>query len=458
MTTLHQTAPVSTRDFLRRLWQLALPISLQNMMFSTLGLIDVFMVSLLSETAVAAVGMGNRIFFINIILSAAMGSGMSVLAAQYVGAENRDGVRRVLVQTVLAAVAINLPFVLYYMLSPAQVMQFASDDASLIELGSTYIFITAPSFLFVAITIPLEALLRTNNEAKVSTNIGMVAIALNILFNYLLIYGKFGFPELGVAGSAWGTTLSRIIQTFILIYYLFKVRPQLKPTWMDVLACKAKKPWIKFSSICVPMMIQDGMWAFGLVMYSILFARMGVAELAVMSAISSIESVMISFFIGFAIAASILLGKELGAQRFDEAWKQSRFILLIAPLLALVVGTVTWLFNEQIISLFGQFDANTVEMGLQILVIAGFAQCIRVINLTGVVGILRSGGDVKATAVINFIGMWFVGVPLTWAAVTIWHLPLWLVFICSLMEEVAKAILVLIRFGSKHWLKNLTND
>ncbi len=456
MTTQTCENSSPNREFLRNLWQLALPISIQSMMFSLLGLIDIFMVSQLGETEVAAVGMGNRIFFFNLILIAALGSGMSILSAQYIGARNMDGVRRTLVQTIIAALAITTPFAIIYLLFPAQIMGLVSDDVTLKVLGSSYLVITAPSFLFVAITIPLEALLRTNNDAKTPTRIGFITILMNVFFNYLLIYGHFGLPALGVAGSAWGTTISRLIQVGLLIYYILEVRPGLKPVRADLLQCKNRKHWIKYIGICVPMLIQDGLWSFGLVLYNLMFAQMGVVELAVMSAISSVEGVLISMFIGFAIATSIILGKELGAGEFELAWKQSRYFMLAAPAIALLIGFLTLIFNEQIVRMFGKFQGDTLKMASEVLIIAGFALCIRVINLTGIVGVLRSGGDVKATAAINIIGMWFVGVPLTWAAVTIWNWPLYLVFICALMEEVTKAILVLYRVLAKYWLKNLT--
>ncbi|MFK0569813.1 MATE family efflux transporter [Endozoicomonas sp.] len=456
MTTQTCESSAPNRDFLRNLWQLALPISLQSMMFSLLGLIDIFMVSQLGETEVAAVGMGNRIFFFNLILIAALGSGMSILTAQYIGARNMEGVRRTLLQTIIAALAVTTPFAIVYLLIPEQIMGLVSDDLSLKALGSSYLVITAPSFLFVAITIPLEALLRTNNDARTPTRIGFITILLNVLFNYLLIYGHFGLPALGVAGSAWGTTLSRLIQAGLLIYYILEVRPALKPVKADFLQCKNRRHWVKYIAICIPMLLQDGLWSFGLVIYNLMFAQMGVMELAVMSTISSVEGVLISLFIGFAIATSIILGKELGAGEFDLAWKQSRYFMLAAPLMALLIGFITFIFNEQIVSMFGQFQGETLKMASEVLMIAGFALCIRVINLTGIVGVLRSGGDVKATAVINIIGMWCVGVPLTWAAVNLWGWPLYMVFICALMEEVTKAVLVLYRVLARYWLKNLT--
>ena len=446
----------SNRDFFRNLWQQALPISLQSMMFSMLGLVDIAMVSMLGETEVAAVGMGNRIFFFNLILIAALGSGMSILSAQYIGAGNIRGVRRTLLQTMVCTLVITLPFVATYMLMPQSIMALVSDDATLQALGSDYLLITAPSFICIAITFPLEALLRTTNDAKIPTRVGFIAIGLNVLFNYLLIYGKLGFPALGVAGSAWGTTLSRLIQTAILLYFIQACRPTLKPIKADLFACRHRRHWIKYIGICVPMLLQDGLWSFGLVLYNLMFAKIGVAELAVMSAISSVEGVLISMFIGFAIATSIILGKALGADQFELAWKQSRLFMLAAPLSAFVIGCITLVFNAQIVHLFGKFEGDTVIMASQVLIIAGFGLCVRVINLTGIVGVLRSGGDVKATAVINIVGMWLVGIPLTYAAVNFWDWPLYLVFLCTLMEEITKAILVLYRIVARYWLKNLT--
>ncbi|WP_067522075.1 MATE family efflux transporter [Endozoicomonas ascidiicola] len=458
MITQSSDTQLTNREFLHNLWQLALPISLQSMMFSMLGLIDIFMVSMLGETEVAAVGIGNRIFFFNLILIASMGSGMSILAAQYIGARNIDGVRRTLVQTIIASLVVSIPFVVLYLSFPQEIMAMVSEDSSLGELGRSYLVITAPSILFIAITIPFEALLRTSNDAKTPTRIGFITILLNVLFNYLLIYGKFGFPALGVAGSAWGTAISRLIQVGLIIYYIVRVKPDLIPNACDFIQCRIPKHWLKYISICVPMLLQDGLWSFGLILYNLMFARMGVEELAVMSAISSVEGVLISLFIGFAIATSILLGKELGAGNFDMARKQGRFAMIVAPLSALTFGVVTLLFSKQIVSMFGEFDSDTAAMAQEVLIIAGFAIAIRVINLTGIIGVLRSGGDVKATAVINIIGMWGVGIPLTWVAINHWHLPLYLVFICALMEEGTKAVLVLYRIMKGVWLKNLATE
>ena len=424
-------------------------------MFSLLGLIDLMMVSHLGEVAVAAVGFGNRIFFFNMILVASLSGALSILAAQYIGAGEYQGVRRSLVQTLVAAIGITFVLVVVYMLFPSSVVSLAGSDSELLSLCRVYLLITAPSFICTAVVIPLEALLRANNDAKSPTRIGLFTILLNITLNYLFIFGALGIPGMGAAGSALGTLLSRFFQMVILVYFIKSVHKPLLPSGADIEQARLLKHWRKFFTISIPMIFQDGLWSFGVVLYNIIYASLGVNELAVMSAISSVEAVLISMFIGFAIAASIMLGKDLGASQFNKAWKESWHFMLTAPVAALVIALTLFVFKDEAVSVFSQFNNETLRMASQIIIIAGFALCIRVINLTGIVGILRSGGDVKATACINITGMWLVGLPLAWVAANIWHWPLYLVFMCALMEEVTKAILVIYRILSKRWLNNL---
>ena len=324
----------------------------------------------------------------------------------------------------------------------------------MLDAATNYLLITAPSFICTAIVIPLEALLRSTIDPKAPTRIGFLTILVNVALNYIFIFSALGFPGLGVIGSALGTLLARIFQTVLILYYVYKVHPKLLPSLADIKDAFSIKRWGKYLDISLPMLLQDGLWAFGIILYSLIYASMGVNELAVMTTISSVEGIMISLFIGFAIAASIILGNELGANQFEQAWRESWYFMITAPLIALSIGLIIFMLDEQALKLFSQFDKDSLSMAHQGLLIAAFALSIRVINLTGIVGILRSGGDVKATALINIVGMWMVGLPLTWVAANIWQWSLPMVFMCALMEEVAKAILVLARIASRHWLKN----
>ena len=443
------------KAFFRKLWNLAIPVSIQAMMFSLLGLIDIMMVGRLGETSVAAVGLGNRIFFFNLILTAALGSGMTVLASQFIGAGDKGGLRRTLSQAILTSLIVSLPFIAVYMLFPQQILGLASNDTELLELASSYLLITAPSIICTAIVVPLESALRAANDAKTPTRIGFIAILVNIALNYVLIFGELGFPALGVAGSAWGTTLSRLFQTILLVTYIHHKRGFLLPSSDDLRQALKKAELVRYYKISLPIIFQDGTWAFGTVLYNLIYASMGVNELAVMSAISSIEAILMSLFIGFGVGSSIIISQDLGGNQFHRAWRQGMFVLIIAPMIALCIGLLMVLFRHDIVSLFGDFNQSTVQMASHVMIASGLALMLRVINFTGIIGLLRSGGDVRATVYINLIGMWGVGLPLAYMAANWWNWPLFLVFICSLCEDITKSILVIIRVISRRWLNNL---
>ena len=450
--------PAENKAFFRKLWNLAIPVSIQAMMFSLLGLIDIVMVGRLGEAAVAAVGLGNRIFFFNLVLTASLGSGMTVLASQFIGAGDKAGLRRTLGQAVFTSLAVSLPFIAIYMLFPKQILGLASQDPKLLELASSYLLITAPSIICTAIVVPLESALRAANDAKTPTCIGFITILVNVALNYVLIFGELGFPALGVAGSAWGTTLSRLFQTLLLVGYIYFKRTFLLPSLDDIRQALQRSELRRYYQISLPIIFQDGLWAFGTVLYNLIYAGMGVNELAVMSAVSSIEAILMSLFIGFGVGCSIIISQDLGASQFQRAWRQGWLVLTLAPMAALSIGLLMVLFRHDIVSLFGDFNQTTMLIASQVMIASGLALMLRVINFTGTIGLLRSGGDVKATIYIKMTGMWGVGLPLAYFAANEWGWPLYLVFICSLGEELTKSILVIGRIISKRWLNNLVRE
>jgi len=426
------------REFMTRLWRLALPVSLQSMMFSLLGLIDIMMVSQLGTTAVAAVGLGNRVFFFNLLVIAGLSGGVSVLAAQYYGRGELAGVRRSLALALVGALLVSLPFALVYVLSPGSVLGFASQDPALRALADEFLMITGATILCTAIVVPLEAALRSVGNAAAPTRIGIIAIIANVILNYALIFGHFGFEAMGVAGSAWGTTLSRLLQTTLLLIYVWR-----------------QEPLVRFTLIALPLLLHDGLWAFGMLLYGFLYAHLGTDSLAIMTTLGTLESILISLFFGLAVACSTLLGHRLGAEEYEEAWQHSQLFLLLAPIGALLVGIAVWLLQSNLLQWVGNLPGELMGEAGQVLAIMCLGMLLKVFNMVGIVGVLRSGGDVNYSIFIDIVGMWCIGLPLAWAAVSLLGWPLSWVVAVVLLEELSKVLLVQRRIRQRHWLKNL---
>ncbi|MBF4280350.1 MATE family efflux transporter, partial [Vibrio anguillarum] len=225
MTPFHQL----DRQFWRKLIDIGVPVSLQSMLFSLLGVVDIFMVSQLGESATAAVGVGNRIFFFNLIVIVGASGAVSVLASQYFGAGNIEGIKRTLAQSWVVALLFTLPFMLLYLWIPQSVVSLVANDAQYVTLATDYLWITALSLFCTALVVPLESALRSVGVAKLPTQVSILAIIINAVLNALLIFGLFGFPELGVVGAAIGTSISRGCQTMLLFWQVKRHYAHLLP-------------------------------------------------------------------------------------------------------------------------------------------------------------------------------------------------------------------------------------
>ncbi|MCP5077036.1 MAG: MATE family efflux transporter, partial [Psychromonas sp.] len=163
------------KAFWSKFFNLALPVSLQSMMFAALGMFDVMMVASLGNAEIAAVGLGGKVFFFNLLAVFGISGAINILGAQYYGAGESNGIRKILIQSISWAILINIAFALFYTLHPSFFVGLSSEDPQLIELGATYLQITGWTILITAIIVPLEGALRVNNDVMTPTVIGILA-------------------------------------------------------------------------------------------------------------------------------------------------------------------------------------------------------------------------------------------------------------------------------------------
>lgn len=454
MTPFHQL----DRQFWRKLIDIGVPVSLQSMLFSLLGVVDIFMVSQLGESATAAVGVGNRIFFFNLIVIVGASGAVSVLASQYFGAGNIEGIKRTLAQSWIVALLFTLPFMLLYLWIPQSVVSLVANDVQYVTLATDYLWITALSLFCTALVVPLESALRSVGMAKLPTQVSILAIIINAVLNALLIFGLFGFPELGVVGAAIGTSISRGCQTMLLFWQVKRHYAHLLPNRENWQQAKMKHHRQRYFKVARPMIIHDSAWAAGILIYNVIVGQLGVSELAIISLLSPIESVLISAFLGFAVAASILLGHEIGAQRYERAAQTSWWYVLTSCGLALLLALFCFLAEPWIYALIEKSPLHDTQMAVNVCLVMAFGMVLRVFNMVGIGGVLKSGGDINYSIFIDLFGQWAIGIPLAYYTGLVLGWPLHWVMMVIMLEEAVKIILTTQRIYSKRWINNLVNE
>lgn len=446
------------KEFWQKLLHIGLPVSLQTMLFSLLGVVDIFMVNQLGDSATAAVGVGNRIFFFNLIMVSGVSGAVSVLASQYFGAGDFNGIRRTLAQSWALSIFAIIPFVFIYTLAPESVVSVVASDPDYVRLATDYLGITGASLIGTAIVVPLESALRSVGEAKLPTKISIWAIIVNAILNALLIFGLFGFPELGVVGAAIGTTVSRSFQTIALLVMARKHYPHLFPTlsnWRDAILPKHRK---KYFTVAIPMLVHDTTWAGGILIYNVIVGQMGVGELAIISLLSPVESILISAFLGFAVAASIILGNEIGAKNYQRVENTAWGYVLVSCALATLVAVLCFIAQPAIVQLIDLTHLELKDTAVNVALVMAAGMILRVFNMVGIGGVLKSGGDINYSIFIDIFGQWAIGIPLAYftALVLGWSLE-WVLMIV-LLEELAKIALTSQRIHSKKWINNLIEE
>ena len=438
--------------------KLAWPISLQSILVTMLGMSDIMMVGHLGDTAVASVGLGNRIQFVFLIILAGLASGVGTLSAQHFGAGQIGVIRQVIVKTLVIAAGILLPILLITFLFSDNIMGIATTDPSVIKAGTNYLWLTMPSLIFVVIVMIFENALRGLGQVVFPMLISTIAIITNILLNYWLIKGGLGIEPMGVIGAALATLIARALHALLILVYLAKVKHSIFPTTFFCASFYNKQEWTKLLTLVWPMMLSFGVWSLGTFVYQLIYGRIGTQELAVMSLLAPMEGLLVSFFFGFASACAILVGQRLGRNEFITAWVLAKHYAISAPIVTFLLALILLQCESLVFMPYSNLSPETMALSHDVFVLITFGTCLKVFNLTMSMGILRAGGDNKYCMLIDISGMWILSIPLTLAAAFYFKLPLYWVVLVSYSEEITKAFMFVFRMRTKLWLKNLTAE
>ncbi|WP_413284364.1 MATE family efflux transporter [Vibrio sp. MA40-2] len=442
-------------NFLRQLLAIALPIAVQNIMFSSRGLVDVLMLGQLGEADIAAVGVASRAMFVTTIMLVGVNTGGALLTAQFWGAGNKDGVKESTALTWIIANLFALLTVVLFILFPENVMSLATDSPEVIALGSQYIVITSFSMFAVACVSSMAVGLRAMHRPGVSTFFSGIGILSNVFLNWVLIFGHFGLPAMGIKGAAVATVLSGAIEVIFLYGFLYKKNYLLAFRISDIKIAFSTEKISRFLKLSLPTTLNFFTWAAGIFAYHAIMGQTGVQGLAALSVMTPVDSIGISLLIGTSNAAAVLTGNQIGAKHYEAVYYQSVGVLLLSIGLGFVTGLLLFTIQTPILDSFSALTAETRALADKFILILSFGMVIRSIPLTLVVGVLRAGGDVKYCLFQDVATQWFIGIPLAAFAAIYLGLRPEHVYMFFLLEEFIKCFSAIYRLRSRKWIRNL---
>nr|WP_319397007.1 MATE family efflux transporter [uncultured Desulfobacter sp.] len=444
------------KTFLSLLFSLALPISLQCLLTSSMAVIDMLMIGRLHDAAVAAVGIANQFVFIFFVIQFGVHSGVAIFTAQYWGKGDLSRIHQLSGLGILAGFAIGSVFAAAALFFPASVISLFSNDAEVVRLGSEYLRIVGMTFVPFCITFSFMTNMRSMGFAGVPLLSSFVAVVVNIGLNYCLIFGNLGFPAMGVKGAAIGTCIAKLIETGLLTAIIY-----LKPY---PLAAPIKKmlsfdfAFVKrVAATCWPVFLNEFFWVTGVSMYKLVYARMGTQSIAAVNIVATLEEFLFVPFFGVFHAGSILIGNSIGAKRYARAFAYGKFMLLVQLPMALGAGLGLVLCRPFILG-FYNISPAAYENAYYLMLTTGLIFWTKTTNFTTVVSVFRGGGDTKFGFLMDLSAVWCIGVPMAFVGAFVFHWPVYGVMALVALEELFKLMIGLPRFFSKKWIKNLVAD
>lgn len=442
--------------FYRQMLALAGPIALQNMLASSAHLVDTAMVTRLGNVAVSAVGVAGRwSLFMNIILFGFC-SGSAVLISQYWGAKEEEKIRRTYGLALIFSLAVAVLYTAAGLMFPREMMRLFTSEQAVIEAGAQYLRIAVLNTLPLTYAMVTCGARRATEDVHVPLIVSGVSVVVNTFFNYCLIYGHLGMPELGLRGAAVATVFSGISQMILTALYggaqkHFTFAPLRQLLSFD------RRFIMTYLKIAAPVLLNETLWVIGFNLYSVIYAHQGSENYAGYTVYDSVEQLSFVFFVGVCNACAIMTGKAVGEGGRDRAFQMARRYLRIMPLLAVVVGGLLIAIRWPVIRLLDVETEYAAKMAADILLFYGIWAPIRQIPYLCIVGIFRAGGDTRIGLLLDVGFTLFWGVPVT-AALAYWlKVPfLWLVCGTFIAEDCAKTPFCLWYFYSKRWIRQLT--
>lgn len=435
---------------------MVIPLMLQNLVTSSVNLLDNLMIGRLGEVELAGVAMANKVFFVYNLMIFGVCSGATVFFSQFWGKQDKKGIRAVMTVGLCLCLSFGALFSMAAVILPTELMKLlAGNNLEIIPYGAAYLRISGLGYLLFGLTFILGTSLKSIEQPRIPLIGSIVSLVSNGLLNYILIFGKLGLPALGVRGAATATVTARVLELSVVMIGLGKYRKLFFAPVKEIFAFP--DGFIKgYFRTSLPVFVNETLWGVGVTIYSAVMARLGSGPAAAHSIVGTVENMLFALVFGTATAAGIIVGKEIGAGRRDAALEKTAFFQIISVLQGLIIGVILFAISPTITGLF-KMTPDTRVICITMLRTCACFMAAKALSTVAIVGTMRSGGDTIFCMICDAGGVWLVGVPLVCVTGLVLGLPAPVVLGASYIEEVIKCIAVIIRQRKNTWMKDLVN-
>lgn len=444
---------VKDKEFYKTFFVMTFSIALQNVIVFSVNLADNIMLGAYHETSLSGVALVNQIQYLLQMLIMGIGEGMIVLAARYWGRGDIGSIRKVANIGLKLGVFFSLLLWAIVFFFPHFSLGLFTNDQAVIEEGVKYLKIICFSYFFFAITNILIATLRSVETVKIAFVVSFSTLMINVCLNYILIYGNFGAPRLGVRGAAIATLTARIIEFVIMLAYIKfvdkKIQLRLKHLKGIDFACLTS-----FFKIGMPVVASNALWGIAMGVQTAILGHMGAAAIAANSIATTIFQILSVVAYGSSSATAVVIGKTIGEGKKDLVRQYAITLQILFLIIGVVSGAGLYLFKDFILQ-FYTISEETRQLALQFITVLSITIIGTTYEVACLVGIVRGGGDTKFVLYNDTIFMWLIVIPASALSAFVFHFSPLVVFICLKSDQILKCFVAFVKVNRFRWVKSI---
>lgn len=442
---------IKDRSFYIQVLKYMLPVALQQAINMGVNMLDTMMLGSFGEVQLSASSLANQYYSLFTILCMGIIGGSSVLVAQFWGAGKLEGVQETFNMAIRLSVILSLVFMVVTFFFPYQIMSIYTSDAEVIFQGERYLKITTFIFLFHGTSLVAAQLMRSVGQANLGLVVSIISFVVNVIGNYIFIFGKFGAPRLEIAGAAIGTLLARGTEFIVTFLFIFKLDGKVRFRIKHLCRHPSGSFYRRYFKVGIPVLVSDGLLAMGGSFVTIVLGHMGAAVVAANAVCQVVDRLCTVVIQGVSNASSIITGQTIGTGDMETAMRQGETFYVLSVIFGVSSALLVLALGPLSISIYSLME-ETITITKQLMKVYAFIVFFQCIQSVMTKGVLRGGGDTKFLMKADILFMWTVSIPLGAAGGILLNWPAWITMICLRIDYVIKSVWCVSRLLSRKWI------
>lgn len=442
-------------EFYKAFFVMTMTIALQNLIVFGVNLADSVMMGAYSETALSGVGICNNIQYFIMMAATGVSSGMTVIASQYWGKGDKKSIHKVSAVSMWIGIVLSAAITLTAMFFPEWLIRLFTDKDAVISQAVDYLDIIKYTYIIYAITTIILSILRSVETVRIGFYVSLSSFAINIVLNYILIYGKLGMPEMGIRGAALATLVSRLIEFIVVLVYLLAFDKKLSFRFRDLFVTDARM-FRDYFRTGAPLMMSSISWGFAMSIQGAIIGRLVESAIAANSIATTIFQIATVICYASSNAACVLIGKTVGEGGTLELIKErSKYLQIIFVCIGVASSAILLICKSLIIDFYDASPETRMytDQFIWVLAVTIIGTSYEAPTLCGIV----SGGGATGFVLKNdFIFMWLIVLPVSALSAFVFRFPVAVTFACLKADQVLKCAVAFVKVRKYNWIKTVT--